>query len=82
MADETAKKATQSGDFKRDIVDLMLDSQEYRALIFHIASIPSEERLKLERPQILEKSWDSLIDGNNADYAVLNYYVRKGILKV
>ncbi len=82
MVDETKEQTAQAGDFKRDIVDLMLDSQEYRALIFHIASIPSEERMKLDRPQILEKSWDSLISGNNADYAVLNYYVRKGILKV
>lgn len=80
MSDSEIKENS-SGDFKRNIVDLMLDSQEYRSLIFHIASIPAEDRSKLERPSILERSWDSLIEGNNADYAVLNYYLRKGILK-
>jgi hypothetical protein len=68
-------------DFKKDIVDIMMESQEYRSLIFHIASISKELRHKLERPEILAKSWDTLISGNNADYAVLNYYVRTGLLK-
>ena len=72
---------TTSSDYKKGIVDIMMESQEYRSLIFHIASISAEDRLKLERPALLERSWDALISGNNADYAVLNYYVRKGLLK-
>ncbi|MEE2924197.1 MAG: hypothetical protein VX619_05395 [bacterium] len=72
---------TNTSDYKKDIVDIMMESQEYRSLIFHIASITPEERLKLDRPALLERSWDALISGNNADYAVLNYYVRKGLLK-
>ena len=72
---------TNTSDYKKDIVDIMMESQEYRSLIFHIASITPEERLKLDRPALLEKSWDALVSGNNADYAVLNYYVRKGLLK-
>mgnify|MGYP001039940769 FL=1 len=76
-----AETNTTSSDYKKDIVDIMMESQEYRSLIFHIASISAEDRLKLDRPALLEKSWDALISGNNADYAVLNYYVRKGLLK-
>ena len=72
---------TSNSDYKKDIVDIMMESQEYRSLIFHIASISPEDRLKLDRPALLERSWDALISGNNADYAVLNYYVRKGLLK-
>ena len=72
---------TTNSDYKKDIVDIMMESQEYRSLIFHIASISPEERLKLDRPALLERSWDAIISGNNADYAVLNYYVRKGLLK-
>ena len=72
---------TNTSDYKKDIVDIMMESQEYRSLIFHIASITPEERLKLDRPALLERSWDAPISGNNADYAVLNYYVRKGLLK-
>lgn len=68
-------------DYKKDIVDIMMESQEYRSLIFHIASLAPEDRLKLDKPTLLERSWDTLISGNNADYAVLNYYVRKGLLK-
>ena len=55
----------------------MMESQEYRSLIFHIASISPEAELKLDRPALLERSWDAIISENNADYAVLNYYVRK-----
>ena len=76
-----AETNTTSSDYKKDIVDIMMESQEYRSLIFHIASISPEDRLKLDRPPLLERSWDALISGNNADYAVLNYYVRKGLLK-
>lgn len=72
---------TSNSDYKKDIVDIMMESQEYRSLIFHIASISQEDRLNLDRPALLERSWDVLISGNNADYAVLNYYVRKGLLK-
>lgn len=72
---------TTNSDYKKDIVDIMMESQEYRSLIFHIASISPEARLKLDRPALLERSWDAIISGNNADYAVLNYYVRKGLLK-
>ena len=72
---------TSNSDYKKDIVDIMMESQEYRSLIFHIASISPEDRLKLDRPALLERSWDAIISGNNADYAVLNYYVRKGLLK-
>jgi|GEM_PF-1012325 len=71
----------QNPDYKKNIVDVMMESQEYRSLIFHIASIPAQDRDKLERPAILEKSWDMLIEGNNADYAILNYYARLGLLK-
>ena len=70
-----------NNDYRKDIVDIMMESQEYRSLIFHIASIKPEDRLKLERPSMLERSWDTLITGNNADFAVLNYYVRNGLLK-
>ena len=76
-----AETNTTSSDYKKDIVDIMMESQEYRSLIFHIASISPEDRLKLDKPALLERSWDALISGNNADYAVLNYYVRKGLLK-
>lgn len=70
-----------NNDYRKDIVDIMMESQEYRSLIFHIASISPEDRLKLERPSMLERSWETLITGNNADFAVLNYYVRNGLLK-
>ena len=73
--------AEKNTDYRKDIVDIMMESQEYRSLIFHIASITPEDRLKLDRPSMLERSWDTLITGNNADFAVLNYYVRKGLLK-
>jgi len=66
---------------KRDIVDIMVDSQEYRTLVFHIASINPAERANLKAPKALERSWQVLVSGNNADYAVLNYYMRIGILK-
>ncbi len=68
-------------DHKRDVVDIMLESQHYRSLVFHIASIPLAERSGLSTPAGLEKSWPALIQGNNADYAVLNYYTRTGLLK-
>ncbi|PCJ21076.1 MAG: hypothetical protein COB02_00365 [Candidatus Cloacimonadota bacterium] len=71
----------EKSDYKKNIVDLMIESQEYRSLIFYIASVPTEDRPGLSKPSILDKSWDSLIDGNNADFAVLNYYVRNGLLK-
>jgi hypothetical protein len=71
----------EKSDYKKNIVDLMEESQEYRSLIFYIASVPAEDRAALSKPGILDKSWDSLIDGNNADFAVLNYYVRSGLLK-
>ena len=70
-----------NNDYRKDIVDIMMESQEDRSLIFHIASISPEDRLKLERPSMLERSWETLITGNNADFAVLNYYVRNGLLK-
>ena len=38
---------TTNSDYKKDIVDIMMESQEYRSLIFHIASISPEARLNL-----------------------------------
>jgi hypothetical protein len=80
MCQEQGSEASE-GDYRKNIVDLMNESQEYRSLIFYIASIPSEDREKLQTPTLLQKSWKTLIEGHNADYAVLNYYTRKGILK-
>ncbi len=80
MCQEPGNESSE-GDYRKNIVDLMTESQEYRSLIFHIASIPSEDRGKLQTPPMLQKSWKTLTEGNNADYAVLNYYTRKGILK-
>ena len=77
----TTPQEISNDDFRKDIVDVMMESQEYRSLIFHIASIPADERKNLARPALLEKSWDAIVEGNNADYAVLNYYVRSGLLK-
>jgi hypothetical protein len=68
-------------DYKKDVIDIMMESQEFRSLVFYIASIPQSERVTLQQPKILENSWKVLITGNNADYAVLNYYVRLGLLK-
>ncbi|MBW7875277.1 MAG: hypothetical protein H3C47_04745 [Candidatus Cloacimonetes bacterium] len=69
------------GDVRKDVVDIMIESQEYRSLVFHIASIHADERPNLKAPKALEKSWAILTQGNNADYAVLNYYMRTGLLK-
>lgn len=68
-------------DHKKDIIDIMMESQEFRSLVFYVASIPQSERAALKQPKLLENSWGVLISGNNADYAILNYYVRLGILK-
>lgn len=72
---------SENPDYRKNIVDIMVESQDFRSLIFHIASIPAAERSGLTPPPNMEKSWNSIIDGNNADYAVLNYYMRLGILK-
>ena len=47
---------TTNSDYKKDIVDIMMESQEYRSLIFHIASISPEAKAKLDRPALWKEA--------------------------